>query len=74
MAILETPMRRTIRRVEVRVDGEVIRHDFGRDVSEEYARERLMQMVECLTPAPLWDSIERLRAAFRSPAADAEVG
>lgn len=67
MALRQPSDERTIHRVEVRVDGEWIKHDFGRGVTPEQARERLLQMVESLTPGPLQSAMMRLREAFCSP-------
>lgn len=43
---------RTVRSVEIRVGDEWIRHHFGREVDDEAARFRLLQMVDALVPPP----------------------
>ena len=55
MAVFVTPAPepRTVRSVEVRVGKAWIKHDFGREVGEEEARFRLLQMVDGLIPPPL---------------------
>ena len=43
---------RTVRSVEIRVGDEWIKHNFGREVDDEAARFRLLQMVDALVPPP----------------------